>query len=365
MIIIERCNLSSNVFGLTIEAGIGTNNITVRDCSIDQSIDMGIVQFSREGNANNIFLDNINISNSGLNGIYTTFSQGNWIINNCKISNSTLNGMILEGFQNLLINNSQVLNSGAHGIIASIRMSQNIEIENTQIFNAGNECLRIDNIENLIVDHCELTNYLTTYSSPIMKIQDIYNGAIRNSQFNSVAGVSDGLFIRNSQGITVDNCGFNILCNQPQTNCPVGINVHGGVTSSVIRNCNISGNPSVGINIVPDVLNGFNEGVVVENCLIQGSINDGIFISTSTNCAVFDSKIFNGKNNGLVLDAFTGQCAIQNNKLINNLGIGLSNAGFNNQIYHNFANGNGTNYTGVALVVAPAPGIGVLENING
>lgn len=361
-ILIDQVNLVNNNFGIQLDTF--SNGVTIQNTAIDRSVQMGITQPSRKNNANNVTLNNVTISNSGLNGIYTTFSQTNWSLNNIKVSDSGLNGMIFAAFQNLQISNSQISNSGAHGIVASIRQNKNIDISHTQIFNSQDELLRVDNTENLSITHCEFTNYIAT-TEPLVKLQDIYNATVMNCQFNSVAGTSDGLFLRNVHGVTVETSKVNIFCNQPRTTCPVGFNIHGGVDTTVLRSCTVSGNPSIGIAIVPDSLNGPNSGVIVENSIVQGAVTVGVQVSESTQTALFNNNISNGTGDGILIDASSLETAVRHNTLTNNTGFGINNAGLQSSIFSNFASSNGAgNYSGVALVSAPTATTGVLVNIG-
>ncbi len=361
---VENCSFTDNYTGVSIY-NFGSD-ITIRDCNFDGNL-LAITEPERGDYSYNVLIDNCGISNCGLHGIYITYNQANWTIKKTNITNSFLDGMILVGFQNLKVSDCQIFNSGSYGIIAAIRQSQNVEITDCKIFNSQNSALRIDNIGNLIVEGCQLTNYAAT-TLPIMKVQDVFNGVIRNCQLNSTAGTSDGLFVRTCQGISVDNCNVNIFCNQPRTSCPVGINFHGSVQSGTIRNCIVSGNPSAGIAIVQDTpnnTNGGNSGITVQNCTVQGAVSQGILLSNTSSSSILASQVFDGSGDGIVIDSATLNCSIRDNTVTNNAGIGINNMGTNSSIFHNFAKSNGTNYAGVSLVVAPAPGVGVLENISG
>ena len=376
-VLIDKCDLDGNYYG--IELNTFTNGVIIKDSTIDNSVHMGITQPARtyEVYAGNVFIDNCTISNSGLNGIYTTYYQANWQLTNCKISNSGLNGMILAGFQNLLVRNCQVFDSGAHGIIASIRQSQNVEIDGCQIFNAQDTALRVDNVANLIVRNSQFSNYNPT-SGPLVKLQDIFSGAVSGCIFNSAAGTSDGLFLRNCHGLTIDGDEVLILCNQGATTCPIGINLQGDVDGTVVRNCTVSGNPLMGIALQSDTLNGVDTGVIVENNLIKGALSYGIFVSgasptlLATNCGIYGNKVVGGASDGIHLDANTAQCSVRDNSLINNAGFGINDLANStgtgtNRIYHNFAQSNkpvSDNYQFVPLVTGPTTGVGVLENIS-
>lgn len=367
-VLIKRCNFSFDYAGITF--GNYCTNVIVQDCSIDKSLFTGINEPARGGYSSNILIKNTAISNSTFHGIYSTFNQSNWILDGVQISNSGLNGMILSGFQTLSLHRCQVFNSGSYGITASIRQNQNFEMSNCQIFNAQNSTLRIDNASNVLLNNCQLTNYFAS-TEPVVKLQDIFNGSISDCLVNSSAGTSDGIFIRNCHGFSVEKCKVNILCNEPHTGCPIGINLQGGVTTTVVKNCIISGNPSIGIAIQPDEHNFTNTGVGIKNCTVQGAVVNGILVSNSSACSIFNSEISDGQGTGIFLDENTSNCPVRNNTLTNNgVGIptvfGISNKGTNNQIYHNFASGNGTNYdSGVPFVVKPSTGLGVLENISG
>ena len=375
-VMIQRCNLSGNIpAGLLgnyagITFGNHCTNVIIQDCSIDGSLFAGINEPARNGYSSNILIKNSAISNSTYHGIFSTFNQSNWIFDHVQITNSGLDGAIFTGFQTLSLNQCQVFNSGSYGITATIRQNQNVELNNCQIFNAANAALRIDNTSNILLNNCQFTNYISS-PEPVVKLQDIYSGSVTRCHVISAAGSSDGIFLRNCHGLSVANCNVNILCNQPQTSCPVGINLQGAVTTTVVKECIVSGNPSIGIAIQPDARAAANPaissntGVSVKNCTIEAAVLQGILVAQSSACSILDNEISNGQGTGIFLDLHTSNCPVRNNTLTNNVVSGITNNGTNNQIYHNFASGNGSNYTGVNLVVAPAPMIGVLENISG
>lgn len=363
-VLVEQCNLVGNYYGVQLDTM--TNSVTIQDTAIDKSLQMGITQPSRKSGSSNVTINRVTISNSGLNGIFTTFSQANWFVRNTQVTNSGLNGMIFSAFQNLAIDNCQVYNSGAHGIDISIRQNKNVSLSHTQIFNCQDACLRVDNTENLRITDCEFANYNAT-PEPLVKLQDIFNGTVSSCQFNSLAGTSDGLFLRNVHGVTVSNSSANILCNQPRSSCPVGINVHGGVTTTTVNSCTVSGNPSVGIALTPDTLNGLNSGITVQKCTVQNAVTQGILVSQSSQCTIFGNTVSNGNGDGVFIDSGSVQTAVRDNTLTNNTGFGINNAGLQSSIFHNFASGNGAgNYTGVPLdlISAPTATTGVLVNVS-
>lgn len=401
---LENLRSDNNLNGLSIQGNV--TNVIVRDFTINRSIEMGITQPSRSGFHGNFLFENVAIANSGLNGIYITFNQDNWIFNNLQIRNSGLNGAIFEGTQNLTVTNAQISQSGAKGLVASIRQSQNITLTGLEIINSGDEAIRVDNVQQLSISNSKCINYTPT-THPVCKIQDVNNGTITGNQFMSAAGLADGLFIRNSRGLILDSnlvkvfnnvtsstptaqppitsgsnngittfieqqfgCTSCISCppTPPANLCtgsrPVGINLQGGVTGCKISNCVISGTPAVGIAVQSDLLNGYDEGVVIERCLIDGAECAGIIFSQAVNSAVLSTQVVNCQGDGISIDSLSTRTAVRDTTLTNNRGVGLRNLGLQSQIYHNFASGNGQNYVGVPLVAAPAAGLGSLENIS-
>lgn len=393
----QNLEINDSLNGLSF-AGNATN-VFVQNVSINRSTQMGITQPSRSGFHGNFNFENVAIANSGLNGIYTTFNQDNWTFNKIQIRNSGLNGAIFEGTQNLTFNNSQISQSGAKGLVASIRQSQNIAISGLEVFNSGDENLRIDNVQNLSITNSKFINYTPT-GLPVVKIQDVNNALIEGNDIMSAAGFADGLFIRNSRGSLIQNNTVKVFSNvtpttpipQPpvmaasgsssltsfiqQQYCmptpvactgsfPVGINLQGGATASLISRCVVSGTPSVGIAVQLDTLNGFDEGVMIEQCVIDGAQCAGILFASAVNAGVFSTKVLNGQGDGILIDVNSSQTAVRDNTVINNRGFGIRNLGTNSQIYHNFASGNGRNYSSGILVALPGPGVGSLENISG
>ncbi len=391
-VLIEGLKASNNINGVTIQ---GSNvNVILRDSFISDSIEMGISQPNRGGFEGNFIIENVQITDSGINGIYTTFNQDNWILKNVQIRNSGFNGAIFEGFQNLSIIDSQIFDSGAKGLVASIRQSQNISLIGLEIFNSGDEALRVDNVQNLFIDRSLFTNYNRT-SLPLAKIQDVNNGLIKNSQFMSFGGLSDGLFIRNSHGLIVDSNLVKVFnnfssetpaaqppdltgnpivnyiqqkyCSAPPTSesisGPVGINLQGGVTAAQVKNTVVSGTPSIGIAVQADSLNGIDEGVILENVLVDGAQNSGILFDSALNSAIFNSQIVNGQGDGITILG-SSNTAVRGNTLTNNRAFGVRDSGLNSQIYQNFASANGANYTSNILTSRPIAGLGSLENIG-
>lgn len=406
-IIVENISSVGSANGITIQGPV--ENLIIRDVFIKDSQQMGITQPSRSGSHGNFLLENVMITNSRLNGIYTTFNQDNWTLKNVQIRNSGLNGALFVGFQNLTIQDSQIAESGAKGLVASIRQSQNIALSGLEIFNAKEEALRIDNVQNLSLERSKFINYeQTTY--PLVKIQDVNNGLIAHSEFMSLGGAADGLFIRNSHGLILETNLVKVLSNVTSTT-PVpqpplisgntleqyiqfkycdgpalvnndqaatgsgsgnivsiaglsGINLHGGVTATQIRNTVISGTPDTGIALQADTLNGTDEGVIIENVLVDGAQLHGILFSSARNSAVLGSQVLNGQGDGITIDTASSQAAVRNNTLTNNRGFGIRNKGINAQIYQNFAAANGRNYSSNILSAAPSAGLGSLENIS-
>lgn len=417
-IVVQNVSSVNNQNGISFQGSI--SNAIIRDVTILNSLEDGITtQTARVGSKGNIIIEDVSIEGSPLNGIYTTFNQYNWELNRVLINNSGLNGALFAGFQNLTIRDSQIRESGAKGLVASIRQSQNVTLSGLQIVNSADEALRVDNVQQLSIDSSKFINYNAT-TLPLVKIQDVNNGLIRNSEFMSLGGLSDGLFVRNSHGLIFDTNLVKVFNNATHTTpaprppntsgpsgnpladyilekfCldvslpggsenvsgtgsgsglnsngstllggPIGINFQGGVTATQLRNTVVSGTPTIGIAVQPDTLNGIDEGVVIENVLIDGAQSSGIFFANALNCAAFNSQIINGQGDGITVNAQSSQTAIRGNTLTNNRGVGLRNSGSNSQIYANFAAGNGLNYAGTNLVSAPARGLGSLENISG
>ena len=212
-ILLENLKSEGSLNGLSLQGNI--TNLIVRDFYINRSIEMGITQPGRSGFHGNLIFQNVSIANSGLNGIYTTFNQDNWLFERCQIRNSGLNGAIFVGTQNLTFRDCQISDSGAKGLIASLRQSQNVTLSGLEIFNSGDENLRVDNVQNLSITDSKFINYGPT-ELPLCKIQDVNNGTIVGNQFMSTAGLSDGLFIRNSHGLLLENNLVKIFNNVAQ-----------------------------------------------------------------------------------------------------------------------------------------------------
>ena len=163
----------------------------------------------------------------------------------------------------------------------------------------------------------------------------------------SAAGLADGLFIRNSHGLIIQNnlvkvfnnfsstpspqppvvtamnplgqfiqtnfCGISTTSLKQHAWSPIGINLQGGVTGTRVSNCVVTGTPTIGIALLPDPLNGTNEGVVIENCLVDGAQTNDVLFSHALNCAIFGSALVNGQGDGIFIEtvlAANAQCAI-------------------------------------------------------
>jgi parallel beta-helix repeat protein len=98
---------------------------------------------------------------------------------------------------------------------------------------------------------------------------------------------------------------------------------------------------------------------------VVGAKHFGIFLKNALDSTVSNCFVAEGQKHGIgILDS---SCIVKDNQLINNHKMGLMNrSGENCQVFHNFAQKNGKNYSGVpyTLITAPKPGVGALENIS-
>ncbi len=388
---IERCNFINNFWGIVLTPFC--TNVAIRNCSLDKSIDAAIAQPSNlAASVSNVLLENVSISNSTGNGISALFNQTNWILNTVQIADSGQSGMEFSDFQSLILKNCQVFNSGDFGVSVSSSINQNVKVHDCQIFNSGSGALSINNANNLLIKNSQFTNYIPS-AGPLLNIQNTVNASVRGCLLSSLDGTSDGLFASNCSGVTIQNCEANIFCNTPFTNCPVGFNIHGGVNNATISHCTVSGNPSIGIAIVPgpgpDGTTVTNTGIFVDSCSMQNVVGTGIFLSEATECIVSNCIIVDGLGNGITFDPSTTRCVARGNSVISNKGIGINNEApsvammaaqnkraidapdqitcTSNTIYGtNFAACNGTNYVGVppSLVSGLVSGVGVNQNLS-
>lgn len=383
--VFDHCYSSLNETGITSFAEGALSNMSVLQCTFEQN-GTGVGSSSQlimaRSNVFNSFGNGVNVSgqltmdacsvlNSQLNGIAAAAGSvaTNWNIQNSSVFNSGTNGLVIVGAQNVLISSTQINNSGADGVIVGIRQGKNVQLNNVQVFNANGILLRVDNIDSFKADDCQFANYLqnplpnNSPANPLVRIEDAFNATLSNSLMNSNSGTSDGCLIRNSQGVTCDSCTINLTSTQSASH-PSGFVLQGDVSSSIIKNSSVNGLFSQGISLVRNELNGSNKGIVLENNTIEGALDHGIFVSEATNSVVLGNIIARNKSNGITLDATASRSQVRDNTVIENAGTGLENKGRDNQIYHNFAAGNGKNYAGVALVSKPGRDIGVLDNIS-
>ncbi len=338
-VILEKITLTGNTYGINIENW--ADNVICRDIAIDRYTDleglnqldintthMGIELVADFGLAPNVYFENVNISNMGLNGIYSYLPNANYILKQVRVANSALNGMVFEGFQNLQILNSQVYNSGAHGIDCGFTgWSQNVEIVDTQILNATQEALRVDRVDNIKFVNVQATNYLPSVD-PLVTIQDVRSGFVSQCKFTSANGTSDAFLLRNSMGVTIEDSSAHVHSTTAQT--PTGFNFAGGNTNVTLRSSTVSGVPYNGIAINPDPL-GFapsNSGIVLEGNTVENALNIGINL--------VGKPLLGGPYAAI-------SCIVQDSKVVGCGSWGISDSGKNSAIYHNLAiNNQGT-----------------------
>ncbi len=337
-VIIEKCTFTGNTYGINIENW--ADNIICRDIAIDRFTDLegmstlttntthtGVEIVAGFGLAPNVYLENVNIANMGLNGINSLVPNANYIFKQVRVANSTLNGMIFSGFQNLQILNSQVYNSGAHGIDFGLGWSQNLEIVDTQILNATQEALRVDNVDNIKFVNVRATNYVPSVD-PLVTIQDVRSGLVSQCKFTSANGTSDAFFLRNSTGVIIEDSSAHVHSNAAQT--PTGFNFAGGNTNVILRNSTVSGAPYIGIAINPDPFHfaPANSGIVLEGNTVENALNIGINL--------VGKPLLGGPYAAI-------NCIVQDSKVVGCGSWGVSDSGKNSAIYHNLAiNNQGT-----------------------
>lgn len=202
----------------------------------------------------------------------------------------------------------------------------------------------------IIIDNCE-------FSHPTNNGVFI-NGDCRAYSFNNclISNCANNGVLCTANVLGSPNCIEFTNCQVAQNNI-AGLNV-GTANSVVVSDCVLNYNPT---NIR---LSGSTNSTI-KNCEVSAATSNGIELLSAINCAVLNSVVSTCTTTGILIDATSNRSSIRDNSVITN-GVGINNAGINSAIYHNFALNNTTNYIGVpaALVVAPAPGVGSIENIS-
>lgn len=290
----------------------------------------------------------------------------NCVITDCFVSGFFNHGIHLEGCQKVVVNASYVLGDGVVGLF--VKHTQDARI---------NECA----IDLEIGD-----SGVAIRNSSIVSLRDC---AIA---LEAPASGSNAVDILNSASLTFDSCIINLNAPEDEQPSGDGILLRGGVRSCVIQNCSIINFPEVGILAIDSESFGPSYEIVVDGCVFHNALQDaicleGVYAGSIKNCeisfadfnginligcseiALLNNVVQNCGEVGIRLDENTINCGVRDNSIFANLVRGMENSGgSSNAIYHNFAHSNGAgpadNYSGVALVVAPAPGVGVLENIS-
>lgn len=323
--IIEQCTFTGNAYGINVSNW--SDNLIIRDCAVNNSTHMGFTAAARFGLAPNVYLENVSIAHSGEHGFYSNWPNANVILQNVSISESALNGMALFGYANLQLQQCQVYSSGAHGILLSADGSQNVSLENTQIFNAGLEALRVDNVENLIMNKVQVTNYLETafvagtstanaIAYPLVRLQDVRGGIISESILSNPSGTNDVFSAHNVSGFIIEDSVVTVYQNTGTTN--YGFNFNGGNSNITLRNSKVAGTPYYGIYVGSNASTPeSNVGIVIDSNSVENASQIGIFLDVAVNCTV-------------------QSCTVTGSGV-----FGISDTSKANAIYHNSVSGTG------------------------
>jgi len=306
-----------------------------------------------------IFID------EGLAEVQVNYAS-NVVISDCIVAGVFQQGVQINGCQKTTIKQTQITGDGAIGI--SLAHAFDVEIADSGIdLEFASTGITMQNSEAV-----DIENTTITLESPLVE--------------------ANGIDMLNTIHTVIKNC--IITLTVPETSSPGGdgIVMLGGVKGCVIQDCAIDNYPEVGILSLNPIDFGPSYEIIIDHCVIHNALEDaiqfngvlgstiqncdiafadfnGINLIDSTNITVLGNIIQSNGQEGIILDGTTTNCAVRDNTVLANLLKGVDNmGGASNAIYHNFAQANGAspvdNYTGVALVVAPAPGIGVLENIS-
>ena len=354
-------------FGIYLRANI--RNVLIKDTIIDEIGRDGIFVDRNIFLAEDVTIDTTRISNIGGNGIFGQPLNRNWVIKNSQILKTGRNGIAMIGPRNLEISGVEIFDSKLSGIFIGVRAANTVAIRGSQINNAGEIPLRVDNTANLIIENTNVANFFPI-ETPTVRLVDILGGRVSDLIITNFGAnpASNGFLLRGSTGVHAENLviDYTFLAGQTadltQSN---GFLFAGGNTNSSLSNSTISSAARGIVVFQEDQFSGPNTGIVIEGNKVSHTELAGIVIDNAPGATVAGNTVSDAGGVGIELSVRTMSSAVRDNTVLSTT-IGIQDGALgNNQIYRNFASGNLDNFSKVGLVVTPGPGIGSLENISG
>ena len=354
-------------FGIYLRGNI--RNVLVEKVIIDEIGRDGIFVDRNIFLVEDVTIDRTRISQVGSNGIFGQPLCRNWTIKDSQILKTGRNGIYMVGPRNLEVRNSEIFDTKLSGIFVGVRAANNVAIRSSQINNAGEMPLRIDNTTNLIIEDTNIANYLPI-KTPSVRLVDILGGSVRGVTITNFGAnpASNGFLLRGSTGVQCENltidytflAGQAAALNESNAFLFDGGNKNCSLVDSVLSSA------ARGITVRQDAqFSGVNTGITIENNSVTNMRESGIVIDNNPGAVIVGNTVSECADAGIDLFANTLNSAVRNNTVRSN-GVGIRDGMFgNNQIYANFASQNSDNFIKVNLVVTPGPGVGSLENISG
>lgn len=324
---------------------ISCSDVTISNSRFIDSINPAAVgRAVAAANSTGITVDHCTVNN--VSGAFQFQVCSNCVVNDCKITNCN-NGTqftpaVLDGpaCTNCAVTNSEFFNMAASSSFA------------------GN---------GFLVDNCSFHAAATNPFDLLQIESGVTSGdnvIIRNSTFDALdtAGAV-GIFAPRSTGLLIENCIVShnlpdaapIILGEVDPDFPQLV-----VKDAIIRNTIANGGASFGIWI----FGAGNSGITIQDCLVERATAHGVLIEGS-NVVVQNTKVQNGSGNGITVTetanrnslidnvvATNGAIGIviaplslnnhvQGNKVFDNSGDGINNAGTNTETYFNTSCNNG------------------------
>jgi len=306
-VLVEGCTVTGTFFG--INPGIGTTNMTIRDCTVQNTGHCSIIFGTDDGEVNGVTIANNHLMNPGFNSVQIVKidSEGthkNVIVEGNTISNGFSSGIFFGETENCVARNNIVDTVGATGI--PVENSVNTTIQDNTILNAGGEGISVIAIES------DVANVL------------VQGNTVSNSGGFGIAVAAFDEFVTSDtlvQGNTVSNSALSGIILQHATNTTVQGNSFD--------------------------YNGFDgeEGLAA-----------GILVVTSTKTSLIDNICIGNTEGGIEIVAGSTDTYLQNNTTTQNGVVGIlddDNVGQVIAFYNTSCDNGVVNCVNVPLAVAP------------
>lgn len=336
-------SLNNSCFNNSDETALVLSN--VNDVSIQNTLINSFNNTLTFSQNSNVFIGDSVFSNSGGNAILITGGTKNVEVESCQFFGSNCTGILAQDVSNLVFRDCTV----------SIL---------TQMPQTGMSFLRGFGLQVSDMDVSVLLQDPTMSGTNVLTFQDCVGFSVGQANLETNAISSDNmggnavLIYGNSQRGSIQDCVIKSV--QPNV-MAAGISVFEPSEDITIQNTTIDGVRNVGI-----YLEGVLYSQLLNNTVRGTQVGSGIFLKGSTGISLFGNTAISNSIDGIFLDSNTIQCAVRDNTVSKNGGVGINNQAMlqTNKIYHNFAQNNRIkNYAGVELVAKPGEGVGALENI--